>query len=328
MQWFKSNKQVKPKKFTRIFFATDIHGSEPCFLKFLKASEFYKADILVMGGDITGKQIIGIEKRPDAYYSYMFGQEWTAHTPEELAEMERQIRSNGFYPCVVSPEEMKELESDPAKVDALFSKVMCETVERWMHLAEERFRGSPVKCFISPGNDDHFALDKILSASDVVIFPEGRVVDLDGVHTMVSCGYTNMTPWHCPRDVEEDELRVRLQKMLDQVEDPSHCVFNFHAPPFNSTLDEAPQLDADLRPVMIGGSENIIPVGSLAVREMIEKYQPLIALHGHIHECRGAVEIGKTMCMNPGSEYSEGVLRGALVNISDGKMLSYQFVAG
>jgi Icc-related predicted phosphoesterase len=328
MQWFKSNKQVKPKKFTRIFFATDIHGSEPCFLKFLKAAEFYKADILVMGGDITGKQIIGIEKRPDAYYSYMFGQEWTAHTPEELAEMERQIRSNGFYPCVVSPEEMKELESDPAKVDALFSKVMSETVEHWIHLAEERFRGSPVKCFISPGNDDHFVLDKILSASDVVIFPEGRVVDLDGVHTMVSCGYANMTPWHCPRDIEEDELRARLQTILDQVEDPSRCVFNFHAPPFDSTLDEAPQLDADLRPVMIGGSENIIPVGSLAVREMIEKYQPLVALHGHIHECRGAIEIGKTMCMNPGSEYSEGVLRGALVNISDGKLLSYQFVAG
>ena len=297
-------------------------------MKFIKAAEFYKADILVLGGDITGKQIIGIEKRPDAYYSYLFGQEWTAHTPVELDEMESLIRSNGFYPCVVSPDEMKELESDPAKVDALFSKVMTETVERWIHLAEKRFRGTSIKCYISPGNDDHFALDKILSSSDVVIFPEGHVVDLDGVHTMVSCGYANMTPWHCPRDVEEDELRVRLQQMLDKVEDPSHCVFNFHAPPYDSTLDSAPQLDADLKPVIIGGSENIIPVGSLAVREMIEKYQPLVALHGHIHECRGAIEIGKTVCLNPGSEYSEGVLRGALVNISDGKLLSYQFVAG
>ena len=328
MQWIKREKQPKAKKYTRIFYATDIHGSEPCFLKFIKAAEFYKADILVLGGDITGKQIIGIEKRSDAYYSYLFGQEWTAHTPAELAEMESLIRSNGFYPCVVSPDEMKELESDPVKVDALFSKVMTETVERWILLAEKRFRGTPIKCFISPGNDDHFALDKILSSSDVVIFPEGQVVDLDGVHTMVSCGYANMTPWHCPRDVEEDELRVRLQQMLNKVEDPSRCVFNFHAPPYDSTLDSAPQLDADLKPVIIGGSENIIPVGSLAVREMIEKYQPLVALHGHIHECRGAIEIGKTVCLNPGSEYSEGVLRGALVNISDGKLLSYQFVAG
>jgi len=328
MPLFQPAKKDRPRNFTRIFYATDIHGSEPCFLKFIRAAEFYKADILVLGGDITGKQIIAIEKRPDAYYSYLFGQEWTARTPAELSEMESQIRSNGFYPVVVSPDEMQELESDPAKVDALFSKVMCETVERWVHLAEDRFRGTAVKCFISPGNDDHFALDTILSASDVVIFPEGRLVDLDGIHTMVSCGYANMTPWHCPRDIEEDELRVRLQQMLDQVQDPSHCIFNFHAPPYDSTLNEAPQLDAELRPVMIGGSENIIPVGSLAVREMIEKYQPLAALHGHIHECRGAVEIGKTVCLNPGSEYSEGILRGALVNISDGKLLSYQFVAG
>jgi Icc-related predicted phosphoesterase len=328
MRWFKRDNQDKQKKFTRIFFATDIHGSEPCFNKFIKAGEFYKADILVLGGDITGKQIIAIEKRSDAYYSYLFGQEWTAHTPEELVEMETNIRHNGFYPIVVAPDEMRELESDPARVEALFSKVMCASVERWMHLAEDRFRGSPVKCFISPGNDDHFDLDKILSSSDVVINPEGKVIDLDGVHTMVSCGFANMTPWHCPRDIEDEELRVKLQEMLDQVDDPSRCIFNFHAPPYDTTLDSAPQLDADLRPVLVGGQENIIPVGSKAVREMIEKYQPLAGLHGHIHECRGAVEIGKTLCMNPGSEYSEGILRGALINISDGRLLSYQFVAG
>jgi uncharacterized protein len=328
MRWFKPDKQKNSKKFTRIFFATDIHGSEPCFLKFIKAAEFYKADILVLGGDITGKQMIAIEKRSDAYYSYLFGQEWTAHTPEQLSEMKSNICSNGFYPVILMPDEMRELEADPVKVDALFSKVMCDTVQRWIHLAEDRLRGSPVKCFISPGNDDLFDLDKILSGSDVIINPEGQVVDLDGVHTMVSCGYANMTPWHCPRDVEEDELCLKLQTLLDMVDDPSRCIFNFHAPPYDSTLDSAPQLDANLKPVMVGGQENIIPVGSIAVREMIEKYQPLVGLHGHIHECRGAVDIGKTVCMNPGSEYSEGVLRGALVNISDGKLLSYQFVAG
>ena len=223
---------------------------------------------------------------------------------------------------------MEELEADPSKVNALFSEVMTDTVKRWINLAEERFRGSPIKCFISPGNDDHFDLDPILSSSDVVINPEGQVVDLDGIHTMVSCGYANMTPWHCPRDIEEDELRVRLQAMLDKVKDPSRCILNFHAPPYDTTLDSAPQLDANLNPVMIGGQESIIPVGSKAVREIIEKYQPLVGLHGHIHECRGAVEIGKTVCMNPGSEYSEGILRGVLVNISDGSLLSYQFVAG
>jgi Icc-related predicted phosphoesterase len=327
MNWFKRDKQEK-RKFTRIFFSTDIHGSEPCFLKFIKAADFYQADVLVMGGDITGKQIVAIQREGDTYTANMFGQVWIAHTAEELARLEGQIRSNGYYPYVVSKEEMAMLEADPAKVDRLFSNVMTETVAHWVHIAEERLRGSSVKCFISPGNDDQFDLDKVLRNSDVVICPDGEVVDLDGVHTMASCGYANMTPWHCPRDLEEEELHLRLQALLDKVTDPSRCIFNFHAPPYDSTLDIAPELDANLKSVMVGGQPHMISVGSKAVREMIEKYQPIAGLHGHIHECRGAVKLGRTLCINPGSEYSEGILRGVLVNVANGKLLSHQFVSG
>jgi Icc-related predicted phosphoesterase len=328
MRWFRKEKPERSKNFTRIFFATDIHGSEPCFMKFINAASFYKADVLVLGGDITGKQIIAIERHRDNWLAHLFGQEWIARDQEELARLESQIRSNGYYPVVVTPEEMAELEANPEKVGALFSQVMSETVSRWMRIAEERLRGQPVKCFISPGNDDHFDLDKILSGSDVVLFPEDQIVDLDGVHTMASCGYANMTPWHCPRDIEEVELRERLESILARLENPSHCIFNFHAPPYDSTLDTAQELDGDLKPILVGGQPHMIPVGSQAVREMIEKYQPIAALHGHIHECRGAVELGRTVCINPGSEYSEGILRGALVNIAGGKLLSYQFVSG
>jgi uncharacterized protein len=325
---FKRDSKEKKKAFTRIFFATDIHGSEPCFLKFLNAASFYKADVIVLGGDITGKQIVTIERRGDEYHSYLFGQDRLARTPEELAQLEKQIRLNGFYPYVATTAELAELSADEGKVSALFSRLMCETVERWLRIAEERLSGSPVRCFISPGNDDLFELDPILESSHSVIYPEGKLVDLDGEHTMVSCGYANMTPWHCPRDIEDDELRHRLETMLSEVRDPSRCVFNFHAPPYDSTLDTAPQLDADLRPVLVAGQPQMIPAGSAAVREMIEKYQPIVGLHGHIHECRGAIELGRTVCLNPGSEYSEGVLRGVLVNIADGQLRSYQFVAG
>jgi Icc-related predicted phosphoesterase len=328
MNWFKRDKKEKTRPFTRIFFATDVHGSEPCFLKFVNAAAFYKADVLVLGGDITGKQVVAIERRGDGYHSYLFGQDRLARTPEELAELERQIRMNGFYPYVATADELAELSADENKVAALFSRLMCETAARWLRIAEERLRGLPVKCFISPGNDDLFELDPILSSSDVVICPEGKQVDLDGEHTMISCGYVNMTPWHCPRDVTDEELRARLEAMLAGVQDPSRCVFNLHAPPYDSTLDIAPQLDADLKPVVVGGQPNMIPTGSLAVREAIEKYQPIVGLHGHIHECRGAIELGRTLCLNPGSEYSEGVLRGALVNIAGGRLKSYQFVAG
>jgi len=328
MRWFRKENIEKNKKFTRIFFATDIHGSEPCFVKFVNAANFYKADVIILGGDITGKQIVAIERIKGMWTAHLFGQEWIARSEEELARLESQIRSNGYYPVVVDPQEMAELQQDPEKVEALFTQLMTETVARWVHLAEERLRGTPVKCYISPGNDDRFELDNILIGSDVVIFPEGRIVDLDGVHTMASCGYANMTPWHCPRDITEDDLRARLEAMLLEVEDPSRCVFNFHAPPYDSTMDIAPELDASLKPVLVGGQTHMIPVGSQAVRGVIEKYQPVVSLHGHIHECRGAIEIGSTMCFNPGSEYSEGILRGVLINLSGGKLLSYQFVSG
>jgi Icc-related predicted phosphoesterase len=331
MSWFKRDRRdrkEKRKAFTRIFFATDVHGSEPCFIKFVNAASFYKADVIVLGGDITGKQIVTIERRDDEYRAHLFGQDWVARTPQELAQLEKHIRTNGFYPYVATADELAELSVDGDKVADLFSRLMCKTVERWLRMAEERLRDQPVKCFISPGNDDSFDLDPILESSDVVICPEGRVVDLDGEHTMVSCGYANMTPWRCPRDIEDDELRHKLESTLSRVEDPSHCVFNFHAPPYDSTLDTAPQVDADLKPVLVGGQPHMIPVGSVAVREAIEKYQPIVGLHGHIHECRGAVRLGRTLCVNPGSEYSEGILRGVLVNIADGRLVSHQFVTG
>lgn len=327
MRWLFKKKTENTRKFTRIFFATDIHGSEPCFNKFIKAAEFYKADTIILGGDITGKQMITVENHQGKWHAHLFGQDWIASTPEELIRLEAQIRSNGYYPVQVTPDERADLEADPSKVEALFTKQIKDTVSQWLRLAEERLRDSPVKCFISPGNDDHFDLDTILQDSDVVIYPEGKIVDIDGIHTMASCGFANMTPWRCPRDVEEDDLRARLEAMLANLEDPSRCIFNFHAPPYDSTLDIAQELDANLKPVMVGGQPHLIPVGSRAVREIIEKYQPLVGLHGHIHECRGAVELGKTICINPGSEYSEGILRGVLVNILDGKILSYQFVS-
>lgn len=327
MTWLLKKKVETHSKYTRIFFATDIHGSEPCFLKFIKSAAFYKADVLVLGGDITGKQIVTIENRQGVWQAHLFGQLWTASTPEELAQLESQIRSNGYYPLQVTPEERAELEADPSKVEALFAKLIKETTARWLRLAEERLRNQPVKCYISPGNDDSFDIDQLLQASDVVIYPEAKIVDLDGTHSMASCGFANMTPWRCPRDVEEEQLKARLEVMLANLEDPSRCIFNFHAPPYDSTLDTAQELDVNLKPVMVGGQPHLIPVGSRAVREVIEKYQPLVGLHGHIHECRGAVELGKTVCINPGSEYSEGILRGVLINIADGKLLSYQFVS-
>src|SRR6202023_3487600 len=127
----------------------------------------------------------------------------------------------------------------------------------------------------------------------------------------------------------EEELGKRLAKMLDAVPAGRQVVVNFHNPPYSSGLDFAAELDANLMPVLRGGKPSIIPVGSKAVREAIKKYQPVVGLHGHIHESRGAQKIGRTLCLNPGSDYSSGVLRGAVLDIAqDGSCLDFLLTTG
>jgi Icc-related predicted phosphoesterase len=80
--------------------------------------------------------------------------------------------------------------------------------------------------------------------------------------------------------------------------------------------------------IVKGGQLVMFGAGSASVRHAIEIHQPLLGLHGHIHESPGAVKLGRTLCINPGSEYGEGVLRGCLVNIANGKIDSYQMTTG
>jgi len=162
-----------------------------------------------------------------------------------------------------------------------------------------------------------------------VINPEEKVVPVDDKHEMISTGYTNITPWNCPRDVSEEELAKKIENMTSKVTNMKNCIFNFHCPPYDSSIDSAPKLDKDLKPAVSPGGEMLmIPVGSTAVRAAIEKYQPLLGLHGHIHESRGTAKIGRTLCLNPGSEYGEGILRGALITLEDDKVKSHQLTSG
>jgi Icc-related predicted phosphoesterase len=316
------------RSMTRVFFTTDIHGSDPAFNKFINAASFYKADAIVLGGDITGKMVISVVKQPEGWEANLFGQKHVATVESELEELERIIRTNGFYPYRTTADEVEVLASNPELVDELFTRLMKESVETWMETAERKLSGTDVRCFVSLGNDDRDDIIPIIEESDVVIYADGKVVDLDEKHEMASVGYSNMTPWHCPRDLTEDELARKINDVVSSVTNMGSCVFNFHVPPYNSELDYAPELDEEMKPVLVGGMPNITPVGSTAVREAIEEHQPLAGLHGHIHESRAVAKIGRTLCINPGSEYSEGMLRGVLLNIRDGKVLSHQFVSG
>ena len=312
---------------TRIFFATDVHGSETCFLKFVNAGKFYKANVTILGGDLTGKAVIPIVKRSDGAFEATFlDTKQVLGTKDEVAAFEQKLRFTGYYPYLADPREMDELSADEVRVSELFSKLMVESTSRWMQLAEQRLKGSDVRCFISPGNDDRFCIDPVLDGSDCICNPEGKVVKIDADHEMITSGFTNPTPWKTARECAETELAEKIESMSSQVENMSKCIFNLHCPPFNSRIDAAPELDAELRPKR--ESLGLYPVGSTAVRAAIETHQPLMGLHGHIHESGGEVKIGRTSCLNPGSEYGEGVLRGVLLNLDEKGIRNYVFVRG
>lgn len=314
---------------TRMFFTSDVHGSEVCFLKFLNSAKFYHADVLVLGGDITGKMIVPILEQSDGTWaSEFFGIRQTLSTVPEREALEKKIRNNGYYPYLTTPLEMNKLQSDKKQLDDLFSKVMAEGVKRWVSIAEERLKGSKVKCYISPGNDDRLNIDDILKSSPAVLYPEDQVVWLDDHHEMITTAWTNLTPWHSPRETTEESLAEIIRRMTSKVERMENCIFNLHCPPCDTPIDVAPELDGTLKPKVSGGGVTMTHVGSSAVRQAIEENQPLMGIHGHIHESHGFVKIGRTLCINPGSEYGEGILRGALVNLDEKGVKSYLLTQG
>lgn len=311
----------------RIFYATDLHGSEVCWRKFLNAGPFYGVDALICGGDMTGKAMIPIVKRDGRYEVTLQEIPYVLETEAELEEMRKRIANRGYYPVVVTSDEMAALAADDRLVQRRFEEEILRTVERWMAMAEEKLAGKDLRCFVCPGNDDIFKVDEVIARSSVVEQGEARVIDLDGL-TMVSMGWTNPTPWKTYREAPEEKLRERIERMVEQVPDLRRAIFNFHAPPYGSNLDEAPALDEDMR--YLHGGRAMRPVGSKAVREAIVEHQPLLSLHGHIHESKGTVRLGQTLAVNPGSTYEDGVLQGALLEVDPrkAKIKNYLLVNG
>ena len=314
-------------KSTRVFFTTDLHGSTVVFKKFINAEKFYEAQVLILGGDMIGKMVVPIVSQGGGHFSANYlGKLYDISEGEELDKLESTFENSGLYPVRLTPEEVQAYKEDHNLVEKRFAELAKTRLSRWLDIAEERLRGTGIRCYVQPGNDDPYEVDSVFRASDIIQNVDGRLIQLDEHHEMVNVGAANQTPWNCPRDKTEAELEQMIEKVAKQVKNPSQAVFNLHVPPFDTNLDIAPELDDNLTPrLSLGGGFKMIPVGSKAVRKAIEDYQPLIGLHGHIHESRSAQKIGKTMCFNPGSEYGEGVLRGVVLELSRKGLDSYTF---
>jgi Icc-related predicted phosphoesterase len=318
----------KREPVTRVFYASDIHGSERMMNKFLNAGAAYRVQILVMGGDLTGKALVPLVRRDGGHTCSFMGRELAASTPAELEELKKLVNHNGLYARSMDADEITRLETDDAYREQILREVLTESITRCLQKATDKLKGSGIRCYVMPGNDDPSLVADLLGGCDAVCNPEGLRVELDEHHEMISLGYSNPTPWNTERELPEEELLQRMEAMMSGVQRPEQLVVNFHAPPHGSGLDNAPELTPDLKVQTSMGQPLLAPVGSTATRRFIETHQPLLGLHGHIHESPGVTKLGRTLCINPGSAYSEGVLTGTIVALKTGGIASYQMVRG
>jgi Icc-related predicted phosphoesterase len=316
----------------RLFFACDCHGSEIVWRKMLKASNYYKANVLLMCGDLTGKAAIPIIKIGSNKWECMRSADLTQaeknmetlRSEEEVKRKMQEFRNMGYYPFETTPEEVQEISKDERKINQLINTLMRETLARWLKMIEKEI-AKDVTVVVMPGNDDEYVIDDIIKENEGVVYPLEKVVQIDK-YEMISCSYVNPTPWQTPRECPEKDLRKILEKEFNRVDNYETLICNFHCPPYGTNLDLGPKLDKKWRPITVAGVPVTEHVGSKSVRELILHYQPLLGLHGHIHESCGFERLGRTLCLNPGSEYQIGVLRGYVIDLHPNGKINFQRV--
>jgi len=301
-----------------------MHGAEVTYRKFISAVKMYEANVAILAGDITGKVIVPIVNQPDGtFVATHMGQKNIVRNKEELDSLKGRIRFAGYYPFDVTSEEMEMYEAGKIDPKSKWKELICAVLQDWLELAEKHLKDQGVMFYLMPGNDDEYYVDDVIASSNFVINPSDSIVKIDS-HEMINIPNANMTPWKCPRDMTEEQLYDKIKKLASQVTNMKSSIFNIHVPPYSTTLDQAPVIKDGLK-LQAG---EMMPVGSTAVLRAIREFQPLLGLHGHIHESRGMEKIGQTLCINPGSEYGEGILHGALIDLEKDRIKNAVLTTG
>ena len=312
-----------------MFFASDLHGSNVCFKKFVNSAQFYGADVLVLGGDLTGKAVIPIAEQADGtFLTFMHGEAVKLHGKAELDDFIKKNGNMGFYPAVMPEAEYQRLKAYPEAQAELFKKLVLDRVTEWATFAAEKLKGTDIPLVAIPGNDDFHEIDEILTRAPHFDFHEMQVCQFKGGYQMLYCGGSTPTPWNTEREYSEKQYVARFAELIPQVTDMSKCIFNVHVPPFGTTLDACPKLDENLQVVYEMGMPVQMHAGSETLVNVIKQCQPLLGLHGHIHEGRAKINIGKTICINPGSVYPEGILQGAMITLCGGEVVTASLTQG
>lgn len=322
-------KKGKAKEQLKLFFASDLHGSNVCFKKFVNGAKFYGADVLVLGGDLTGKAVIPIAEQSDgSFIAFQHGESVSINAKDELDAFIKRQGNIGFYPVVLPEAEYQKLAKDPKAQEALFKRLVLERVREWAEFAEAKLKGTDIPLVAVPGNDDFYEIDEILTQAPHVDFHEMQVCEFKDGYQMLYCGGSTPTPWDTEREYSEAQYIARFAELLPQVRDMSRCIFNVHVPPFGTTLDSCPKLDDNQQVVYEMGLPAQMHAGCQSLNDIIKEHQPLLGLHGHVHEGRAKINIGDTVCINPGSVYPEGILQGAMITLEDGVVVQTSLTQG
>ncbi|MEA1993131.1 MAG: phosphoesterase [Euryarchaeota archaeon] len=314
---------------TRMFFSVDAHGSTVVWRKWVSVPSFHNADMLLLCGDLTGKALVPLIEQKDGKYStHYFGRKWTLSTEQEVEDMEKRLADSGTYAFKTTNDEIAEMRGDRDLVDKKIEEAICNRLREWFDLLLEKVDPEKVQLMAMPGNDDEFYVDSVIKEYEDkgIIWCLDEPVDIGGFEC-ISYAHVNPTPWNTDREKPEEELRKDIDNLVDKLDNVEKSIFNFHAPPYGTRLDLAPKLK-NLKVQTTGGEVEMEHVGSKAVYEAEKEYQPMIGLHGHIHESYASEVIGNTPVVNPGSEYGEGILRGFIIELDENGVDKYWKVEG
>ena len=299
----------------RILFISDIHSSLSIWEKALDYCANHNVELLILSGDHDGKLFIPIVSTSEGCYAKLHEQSYSFNDINEVKQFRYDKSLYGIYSKEMEITEVEKLRNDSAYLENVFHDVILEHMTMLMNLLTSKILPPNLKIIVSLGNDDPYYLDDLINKyqTDQILIGINNCFYIDE-YCVVNFEYTQPTPWETPRELSENIIEKKIDTLL-MLNRSEYYLFNFHCPPYNTLIDCAPKIDKNFKPVIRGGELVNSHVGSKAIRRIIEKYQPICSLHGHVHESPGKFNINKTICFNPGSEYERGILRGYIIEI-------------
>ncbi len=306
----------------RILFVSDLHSSADVWQKAIENAISNKVDLLILAGDHTGKYLVPIYPKDLGWASFYREKEYIFESKSEVRQFRTNLEGIGIYTKDMNFDEIEMMKKDKSYFNQIFDEVIIEHFEKLFRDLEKITNQAKNKILISLGNDDPFYLNEIFDKleNDQIFIGHENIVEI-GENHFVNFEYSPPTPWSTPRELSEKKIEKKLNALIEDVTNKEKMIFNLHCPPYKTTLDMVPKLDNNLKPVTKGGDVLYNHIGSTSIRKIIEKCQPICSFHGHVHERPGKIEIGKTYCFNPGSEYDQGIFKGYIICIENNKIV-------